>query len=253
MRSARALWRAQSRRLLGDAARVRAARRRRRDRGDATAARRWSLENLPENKNRGGDDRWRSHHRSGRDRPRRRPLAALPARARHRRHRARRPAAALRRRARDRRGNHRADRRAAGAAGGSQAALRAELHLHVRLRAPARGERHVIARPEKYEHYKSAQPYSLRIEVHGGEIYGETSGWLQYSLYEQLPGTKGGLWTYRRLVGETKPHDVQLAGERLPRSQPARLLAARGAQGAAGCEARQPRLPVLAADRARSA
>ena len=63
-----------------------------------------------------------------------------------------------------------------------------------------RGERHVIEKPEKYEHYKSAQPYSLRIEVHAGEIYGETSGWLEYSLYEQMPGTKGGLWTYRRLV-----------------------------------------------------
>jgi hypothetical protein len=63
-----------------------------------------------------------------------------------------------------------------------------------------RGERHVIDKPEKYEHYRSAQPYSLRIEVHAGEIYGETSGWLQYSLYDQLPGTKGGLWTYRRLV-----------------------------------------------------
>ena len=62
------------------------------------------------------------------------------------------------------------------------------------------GESHVISRPEKYEHYKSLQPYSLRIEVHGGEIYGEESGWLHYSLYEQLPGTKGGLWTYRRLL-----------------------------------------------------
>ena len=62
------------------------------------------------------------------------------------------------------------------------------------------GERHVIAKPEKYEHYRDAQPYSLRIEVHGGEIYGEESGWLQYSLYDALPGTKGGLWTYRRLV-----------------------------------------------------
>src|SRR5204862_4284924 len=66
-------------------------------------------------------------------------------------------------------------------------------------RRPA-GESHVIPRPGKYEHYRSAQPYSLRIEVHGGEIYGEESGWLQYSLYEQLPGTKGGLWSYRRLV-----------------------------------------------------
>jgi hypothetical protein len=63
-----------------------------------------------------------------------------------------------------------------------------------------KGETHVIPKPEKYEHYRSAQPYSLRIEVHGGEIYGEESGWLQYSLYEQLPGTKGGLWTYRRLI-----------------------------------------------------
>lgn len=62
------------------------------------------------------------------------------------------------------------------------------------------GENHVVARPEKYEHYRQAQPYSLRIEVHGGEIYGETSGWLQYSLYHTLPGTKGGLWTYRRII-----------------------------------------------------
>jgi hypothetical protein len=64
----------------------------------------------------------------------------------------------------------------------------------------AEGENHAIARPEKYEHYRSAQPYSLRIEVHGGEIYGETSGWLDYRLYDTMPGTKGGLWTYRRLI-----------------------------------------------------
>jgi hypothetical protein len=63
-----------------------------------------------------------------------------------------------------------------------------------------RGERHVIPKPAKYEHYREAQPYTLKIEVHGGEIYGEESGWLQYGLYEQLPGTKGGLWSYRRLV-----------------------------------------------------
>jgi FAD dependent oxidoreductase len=63
-----------------------------------------------------------------------------------------------------------------------------------------KGERHVIPKPEKYEHYRDTQPYSLRIEVHGGEIYGEESGWLQYSLFDRLPGTKGGLWTYRRLV-----------------------------------------------------
>jgi hypothetical protein len=65
------------------------------------------------------------------------------------------------------------------------------------------GERHVIPRPAKYEHYRAAQPFSLRIEVHGGEIYGETSGWLDYRLYDTMPGTKGGLWTYRRLVDAT--------------------------------------------------
>lgn len=62
------------------------------------------------------------------------------------------------------------------------------------------GESHVIPRPEKYQHYRSSQPYSLRIEVHGGEIYGEASGWLEYRLYDRMPGTKGGLWTYRRLL-----------------------------------------------------
>jgi len=64
----------------------------------------------------------------------------------------------------------------------------------------ADGENHTIARPAKYAHYRAAQPYSLRIEVHGGEIYGEASGWLDYTLYDRLPGTKGGLWTYRRLI-----------------------------------------------------
>jgi hypothetical protein len=77
------------------------------------------------------------------------------------------------------------------------------------------GESHVIPRPEKYEHYRSAQPYSLRIEVHGGEIYGETSGWLEYRLYDTMPGTKGGLWTYRRLLDRTTfagtdSHDLTL-------------------------------------------
>src|SRR5262245_60885474 len=77
------------------------------------------------------------------------------------------------------------------------------------------GEHHVIARPEKYEHYRSAQPYSLRIEVHGGEIYGEESGWLEYRLYDRMPGTKGGLWTYRRLLDRaqfaaTAGHDLTM-------------------------------------------
>ena len=62
------------------------------------------------------------------------------------------------------------------------------------------GERHVIAKPERYEHYRDGQPYSLRIHVHGGEIYGEETRWLDYQMLEQAPGTKGGLWTYRRLI-----------------------------------------------------
>ena len=73
------------------------------------------------------------------------------------------------------------------------------------------GERHTIRRPARYEHFRAAQPYSLRIEVHGGEIYGEESGWLDYRIFEQMPGTKGGLWTYRRLVDAD-----QFGGERSP-------------------------------------
>jgi hypothetical protein len=62
------------------------------------------------------------------------------------------------------------------------------------------GEGHVIPTPERYEHYRDTQPYSLRIHVHGGEIYGDETRWLEYQVLEQAPGTKGGLWTYRRLV-----------------------------------------------------
>ena len=62
------------------------------------------------------------------------------------------------------------------------------------------GARHAIPRPERYEHYRDSQPYALRIHVHGGEIYGEETRWLQYEVMEQAPDTKGGLWTYRRLV-----------------------------------------------------
>ena len=62
------------------------------------------------------------------------------------------------------------------------------------------GARHLIAKPERYEHYRDSQPYSLRIHVHGGEIYGEETRWLEYQVMEQVAGTKGGLWTYRRLI-----------------------------------------------------
>ncbi len=66
------------------------------------------------------------------------------------------------------------------------------------------GESHVIARPARYDFFRSAQPYSLRIVVHGGEIYGEESGWLDYKVFETMPGTKGGLWCYRRLIDRTQ-------------------------------------------------
>jgi hypothetical protein len=77
------------------------------------------------------------------------------------------------------------------------------------------GERHVIARPERYEFFRASQPYSLTIEVHGGEIYGEESGWLSYKVLETMPGTKGGLWTYRRLIssalfGTSYPADLSM-------------------------------------------
>lgn len=66
-----------------------------------------------------------------------------------------------------------------------------------------KGESHAISRPARYDYFRSSQPYSLTIEVHGGEIYGEESGWLSYRVFDRLPGTKGGLWTYRRLVEAT--------------------------------------------------
>jgi hypothetical protein len=62
------------------------------------------------------------------------------------------------------------------------------------------GENHRISRPTRYEHYRYRQPYDLRIHVHSGEIYGETTGWLEYQVFQTMPGTKGSLWEYRRLV-----------------------------------------------------
>ncbi len=68
-------------------------------------------------------------------------------------------------------------------------------------------EHHAIARPTKYEHYRDNQPYDLRIDVHGGEIYGEESGWLHYAMFDTMDGTKGGLWHYRRLVDAARFRD----------------------------------------------
>ena len=44
--------------------------------------------------------------------------------------------------------------------------------------------------------------------MHGGEIYGEESGWLDYKVFAQMPGTKGGLWTYRRLIDSAQFPDA---------------------------------------------
>ncbi len=75
------------------------------------------------------------------------------------------------------------------------------------LERMAAGEVHRIPKPEQYEQYRDTQPYSLTIEVHGGEIYGEETGWRSYRLFEQMPGTKGSLWTYRRLIdASVLPH-----------------------------------------------
>ena len=68
------------------------------------------------------------------------------------------------------------------------------------LERGAPGEINVIERPRNYEKNRSTQPYTLEIEVHGGEIYGEQSGHLRYSVFDKMPGTKGSLWTYRRLI-----------------------------------------------------
>ena len=63
------------------------------------------------------------------------------------------------------------------------------------------GENHRMPKPAGYERLRDRQPYSLTIEVHGGEIYSELGGTLTYKLFETMPGTKGSLWTYRRLLG----------------------------------------------------
>ena len=66
------------------------------------------------------------------------------------------------------------------------------------------GENNRISKPDKYDYYRDAQPYSLRIYVHGGEIYGEKSGWLDYQVFQETPGVKGPIWKYRRLVDAQK-------------------------------------------------
>ena len=80
-------------------------------------------------------------------------------------------------------------------------------------REPGKGS--LIPKPDGYEHYRDSQPYSLSIHVHGGEIYGEQTGWLQFKLFDDAPDTKGPLWKYRRLVdagqfGGRYPNDITM-------------------------------------------
>jgi hypothetical protein len=83
------------------------------------------------------------------------------------------------------------------------------------LERRSEGARHTIAAPVDYAHFRASQPYSLTIQVHGGEIYGEQSGWLAYKLFDTMPETKGSLWTYRRLIdrsqfGSAFAHDLSM-------------------------------------------
>lgn len=57
-----------------------------------------------------------------------------------------------------------------------------------------------IEKPTGYAQNRNNQPYTLRIFVHGGEVYSEETGWLEYKLFERTTGTKGSLWEYRRLI-----------------------------------------------------
>jgi hypothetical protein len=68
------------------------------------------------------------------------------------------------------------------------------------LRLAANGETGPGEAPPRYQEFRDRQPYSLRIHVTGGEVYSDRSGWLQYDVFDRLPGTKGGLWDYRRLL-----------------------------------------------------
>lgn len=49
--------------------------------------------------------------------------------------------------------------------------------------------------PVGYARFRDEQPYSLRINIHG-----KADSWRQYAMFEQLPGTCGSVWEYRRLI-----------------------------------------------------
>ena len=126
----------------------------------------------------------------------------------------------------------------------------------LRARAAGRAPRHRA--PGALRALPRAQPYSLRIEVHGGEIYGEESGWLDYRLYDTHARHQGRAVDLspparqRAVRQRASRHDLTLFNwpgndyrDRSIIDRPAREVAARPA----GRQARQPRLPALAADR----
>ena len=152
----------------------------------------------------------------------------------------------------------RRDRRAArpAASSRSRTACRASPTPSALERRPE-GERHVIARPAKLRALpRRAAVQPARSRCTAARSTARRAAGSTTSSSTRMPGTKGGLWTYRRLIdarcsaraSPTRPLDDQLARQRLPRRQHHRPSRARGRGGPAGRQAREPRLPALAAD-----
>ena len=124
------------------------------------------------------------------------------------------------------------------------------------LRAPRQGRKPRHPAPEKYEHYRAAQPYSLTHRGPRRRDLRRDERLAAYGLYDTArhqgrpvdlppPGRRAAFDS----ALSPRPHDVQLAGQRLPGSQHPRSARRCSRGGAAGRQARQPRLPPLAADR----
>jgi hypothetical protein len=192
--------RLQSGRLLGDAPRLRAGGRRQGDAGPARTAARQRPATLflrsktsPSRPMRTASARWSPSTST-------RPPDPLPCRNGDRRHRARRSPAAGG-------AEYRVGAEAIGQTGEAHAqpheakahCVQSFTYTFAAERRPE-GERHVIPSRRDTGTTAKRSRISLTIDVHGGEIYGEESGRLAYRLYDRLPGTKGGLWTYRRLL-----------------------------------------------------
>lgn len=79
------------------------------------------------------------------------------------------------------------------------------------VEAARSGRSRLIAKPDAYEHYRVRQPYSLR--VHAAGHAGPT--WVEYQVFGRAPGTKGGLWSQRRLIDHAAfpgcyPNDISV-------------------------------------------